>query len=45
MAPRTGKGRGNRGKGDKKKKEEKGIVATCMHLILLSSFFAFMFDD
>lgn len=33
MAPKTGKGRGNRGKGDKKKKEEKGIVPTNMHAL------------
>jgi hypothetical protein len=31
MAPKAGKGRGNRGKGERKKKEEKGIIiTTCM---------------
>jgi hypothetical protein len=32
MAPKAGKGRGNRGKGDRKKKEEKGIIYYNMHL-------------
>lgn len=45
MAPKTGKGRGNRGKGDKKKKEEKGICYNMHAWSMNCRFIVCNFDD